>query len=178
MADDTSNTDQGQQTGQQQSTNDQQQSSDENLGDAGKRALEAERTARKNAEKEIRDLKKAQQDAELAGKPEAERTAAALKQATDALNAANAQAEEAARELARYKAAAKYGLTEEDVEFLTGDADEIDSRAKKLADRLGQAGQPRKPRPDPTQGASGGKPSGDAAADFADFMNQQLNRRA
>ena len=171
MADDTSNTDQGQQ----QAPNDQQQS-DETLGDAGKRALEAERAARKAAEKQIRDLQKAQQDAELAGKPEAERTAAALKQANDALTAAQKQAEEAARDLARYKAAAKYGLTDEDVDFLTGDPDEIDEKAKKLSARLGNAGQPRKPAPTHAQGQSSQSAPVDEGAIFADFLNKQLRR--
>jgi len=171
MADDTSNTDQGQQ----QAPNDQQQS-DETLGDAGKRALEAERAARKAAEKQIRDLQKAQQDAELAGKPEAERTAAALKQANDALTAAQKQAEEAARDLARYKAAAKYGLTDEDVDFLTGDPDEIDEKAKKLSARLGNAGQPRKPAPNHAQGQSSQNAPSDEGSIFADFLNKQLRR--
>jgi len=175
MADDNttpSNTDQTQQ----QAPNDQQQQSDESLGDAGKRALEAERTARKQAEKELRDFKKAQQDAELAGKPEAERTAAQLKQATEALNAANAQAAEAARDLARYKAAAKYGLTDEDVDFLTGDPDEIEEKAKKLSARLGNAGQPRRPAPNQAQGQSSGAASNDPGVIFGEFLNKQLRR--
>jgi len=179
MADDNTNDQQQQSTTDQQQSTDTQQQAD-NLGDAGKRALEQERAARKAAEKQLKDFQKAQQDAELAGKPEVEQLTAKLNTTASERDAAFAERDAAQVELARYKAAAKYGLTDEDVEFLTGTPDEIESKAKKLSARLGNAGQPRRPAPNPGQGQPGqANPSGgDAAADFATFMTEQLNRRA
>jgi murein L,D-transpeptidase YcbB/YkuD len=147
--------------GQQQT--DATQNDEGDLGDAGKKAIEAERKARKAAEKQVRDLQKAQADAELAGKPEAERAQAAVNAANAERDAAFAERDAAQVELARYRAAAKYGLTDEDVEFLTGDPDEIDGQAKRLSARLGAAGQPRRPAPDQAQG--GGQPPASLAGD-------------
>lgn len=53
---------------------------------------------------------------------------------------ARQNAESSTSELARLRAAMRYGLAEDDLDLLgTGTAEEIDERAKRLADRLGAA---------------------------------------
>lgn len=123
---------------------------DDSLGDAGKAALEAERRARRDAEKAAKDLQRRLKALEDAGKSDDERRA-------EALSNLERERDSALLELARTRAAVKYGLTEEDLEFLVGSPDEIDERAEKLANRLGRAGKPApKPKPDPSQGARSG----------------------
>ncbi len=62
---------------------------------------------------------------------------------------ARSAAETSTSELARLRAAMRYGLAEDDLDLLgTGTAEEIDERAKRLADRLGAtAKKPASRRP-------------------------------
>lgn len=72
----------------------------------------------------------------------------------EAKAAAEKQAADTAAELAVMRAAVKYGLTEDDLELLEGvPADQVDARAKKIADRLG--GQRKTAFPDLGQGERG-----------------------
>jgi len=117
------------------------------LGDGGKKALQAERDARKAAEKA---------NAELAAK---------LKEFEDSklseLERAKKEAEESAAELARLrtenvrsKVAIDKGVPADLIEFLTGDSEEsIAAKADLLMARLNAPGTPK---PDPSQGAKGG----------------------
>lgn len=130
---------------------------DETLGETGKAALESERKARRDAEKAAKDLQKRLKALEDAGKSEDERQ-------SEAFATLERERDEALLELARHRAAVTYGLEPEDLEFLTGDPDEIDERAKKLATRLGRAGKPAKPKADPTQGNRTGAPDENASA--------------
>jgi len=125
---------------------------DEPLGEAGKRALQREREARKAAEKAAAEAAakvKEYEDAQLSEQQRLE------KERDEARTAAASSGQKAAL----YKAALDYGLTSEDLELLDGvPADQIDERAKRLADRLAASkadNAPRVPRPDPSQGPRG-----------------------
>jgi broad specificity phosphatase PhoE len=116
------------------------------LGDGGKKALQAERDARKQAEKTNAEL------------------AARLKEFEDSklsdLERAQKEAAENAAELARLrtenvrsKVAIDKGVTADLIEFLTGDTEgDIAAKADLLLARLNTPGTPK---PDPSQGAKG-----------------------
>jgi hypothetical protein len=116
------------------------------LGDAGKKALAAEREQRKAAEKELAKYRKADQDRVDADKTEAEKRAAAEQRATDAEMRATRL--EVAHEKGLTPAQAKrlVGTTKEELE---ADADEI------LRDFPTAPAKPAGPKPDPSQGARG-----------------------
>lgn len=126
---------------------------DVDLGDAGKKALQREREARKAAEKAKAEADakiKEYEDAQLSERERLE------KERDEAKKAAATTAQEAAL----YKAAVTYGLTEDDLELLEGvPADQVDSRAKRLSERLAESkaeqNGSRTPRPDPSQGSRG-----------------------
>ena len=98
---------------------------------------------------------------EDAQKSEAEKLA-------DERAAEQARADKAEAEAARLRAAVKYGLSDGDLDLLgTGTAEEIDDRAKRLAERIGAQSGPRRPTPDPSQGTRDQNPSGSTADQFA-----------
>jgi hypothetical protein len=116
------------------------------LGDAGKKALDAERAARKAAEKAAADLQKQLDEIGRANESALERAQREAKEAQEAAAKASADA-------LRFRVAAKHGISEEDADlFLTG-ADEatLERQAARLAERT-----PTSPLPDPTQGGKGG----------------------
>lgn len=96
--------------------------SDDTLGDAGKKALEAERAARKAAEKQARELAAKIKAAEDAGKTEAEKQA-------DAIANVKAELAKMKAENARMKIAAETGVP---TEFLTGPGDDPEAFAKAI----------------------------------------------
>jgi hypothetical protein len=104
---------------------------DANLGDAGKRAIKAERDARTAAEKALAEAKAKLDQIEAANMSDLER---AQKEAADA------------------KEAAQHGISDEDAElFLTGnDLDTLTRQATRLKERA-----PAGPQPDLSQGAGG-----------------------
>lgn len=120
----------------------------EPLGEAGMKALQAEREQRKTLEKQLADAAakvKAFEDEKLT---EAEKL-------TKARTEAEQQAADAQRELARYKVIAELGVPAELQEFVTG-ADEATIRASagKLVAAFAASRQPGIPKPDPSQGAN------------------------
>ncbi len=123
------------------------------LGEAGKKALELERKARRDAEsklKELEPLAARLKEFEDQSKTDAEKAA-------EARQTAERERDDAKAEAARLRAAIKHGLSGEDLDLLgSGTADEIEARAQRLADRLAGAGKPRPPAPDPAQGATRG----------------------
>lgn len=122
---------------------------DEELGEGGKKALAAERKARAAAEKRLATLEEAQKKADRA---KLDDTAKAQAEAADAVE----RAEKAERRAALAEAIVKHGLSKEDIELLDGvPADQIDTRAKKLAARLKASGKP---------GTSGGEATGSRGA--------------
>lgn len=122
---------------------------DEPLGDAGKRALEAERKARREAEARAKSNEEAAaklKEIEDAQKDEKQRL-------EEAKTAAETAADEARTEVLRLRVMATEGLDAELEEFLTAkDEDGLKAQAAKLKERLA-AQAPRVPAPDPGQGA-------------------------
>jgi colicin import membrane protein len=116
---------------------------DANLGDAGKRALKAERDARTAAERQAAELKAKLDKIEAANMSDLER---AQKEAADAKEAAA----KATAEALRFRVAAQHGISDEDAElFLTGgDLDTLTKQATRLKERT-----PAGPQPDLSQGA-------------------------
>lgn len=119
---------------------------DDQLGDTGKKALAAERDARKAAEKELAKYRKAEQDRADADKTEAEKRAAAEQRATDAELRATRLEVAHAKGLTPAQAKRLVGSTQAEIE---ADADEI------LRDFPTAPAKPAAPKPDPSQGARG-----------------------
>src|SRR5690348_10395586 len=87
---------------------------DEALGEGGKKALDAERNARKAAEKAAADLKAQLDKINQANESAVEKAQREAKEAMEAAAKATADA-------TRFRVAAKYGLNDEDADlFLTG----------------------------------------------------------
>lgn len=119
---------------------------DDPLGDAGKKALAAERDARKAAEKELAKFRKAEQDRADADKTADEKRAAAEQRADAAEQRAMRLEVAAEKGLTAAQAKRLVGSTREE---LAADADEI------LRDFPTAAAKPTGPKPDPSQGARG-----------------------
>lgn len=145
---------------------------DADLGEAGKKALEAERAARKAAEREAADYKGRLEAAETAH-------AAALTAAQAALTEAQGAAATANLESLRWKAAATHKLDVDDVSvFLTGaDEDVISQQAERLAALAskGETQGPTTPKPDATQGATGEPAATSTGAQFAAAVESAFN---
>lgn len=118
------------------------------LDEGGKKALTAERQARKAAENAQKALQAQLDEIKRAGLSDLERAQAA---AADAQKAA----EQATADALRWRIAARHGISDEDAEtFLTG-ADEatLTRQAERLASMA--AVSPTTPKPDRTQGGTG-----------------------
>lgn len=119
---------------------------DKPLGPNGEKALEAERAARKAAEKAAADVQAKLDQISRANETELQRVQREAKEALDLANKATTEA-------LRLRIAAKHGITDEDADlFLTGsDRDQLEAQAKRLAERTSNA-----PKPDRSQGGSNG----------------------
>lgn len=152
---------------------------DEPLGDNGKKALEAEREARKAAEKDLAAMRgefdtfKTALSGALGVKPEdtsAQDAMAALQQRMDAMQ----------HDGEVYRLAAQHQITEQtDIDLLRSAKDAESMR--KLAERLAAKGSdntPGTPKPDGTQGAKAGASptAGNPAEQFAQFLGAQLGQ--
>lgn len=103
----------------------------EGLGDAGKKALEAERKARREAEKRLKVLEAKIQEAEDADKSEAERLQAQVATLTK-------QAEAAQAKVDRFEVAAAKGLTPAQARRLVGSTkEELEDDADAMRAELG-----------------------------------------
>lgn len=134
------------------------------LGDAGKKALDAERSARKAAEKLAADARSELDKIQQANETALEK---AQREAKEAQTTAATAALSAFRE-----AAVKFGgISAEDAELLlTGsDVETLGKQAARLVERT-----PTTPLPDPTQGNKGTPSTGDPAKDFASFLSGQM----
>lgn len=137
------------------------------LGESGKKALQAERDARKQADKKAAELQ-AQLDAINAEK------LSDLEKAQQAQAAAEEDAADARRDALRYRLASRYEISEEDAElFLTGDTEEaMTAQAERLAARQPDV---RAPKPDLTQGSGQSTPFKPSAAEqFAQAFAGQV----
>jgi hypothetical protein len=125
------------------------------LGDAGKKALDAERKARRDAEAKLKELEPlAAKAKELEDAQKSD-----LEKLTEELEAAKADGASSKSELARLRAAMNHGLSPEDLELLEGvPADQVEQRAERLAARLAGTADPVVPASD-NQGG-GNEPSG------------------
>ena len=120
------------------------------LGDGGKKALDAERRARRQAEKAATDAAARIKEYEDRDKTESQKL-------TEQLAALKAEAATARAEALRLRVAAELGLPGDLHEFLTGDDEEsVRAKAQKLMAATAAATGPRSPAPDPTQGAKQG----------------------
>lgn len=143
-----------------------QQGDPAGLGEGGKRALEAERAARKAAEKSAADLKARLDAIEQANLTELEKAQRAAKDAQDQLEAVTRQ------NLVNAAALAK-GLPADLVGFITGATEEeVNSQIDTLMARVSA---PSTPAPDPTQGPKGDSPSGSTGERFASFIESKLS---
>lgn len=135
------------------------------LGDAGKKALTAERDARKAAEKAAADLQAKLDQIEKANLSELEKAQLAAKEAQD-------QLAEITRQNLRNSVALAKGVPADLAEFLTGDTeDELNAKADTLLTRLNA---PTTPLPDPSQGAKGGDGQKSVADQFAAALEGRI----
>lgn len=120
------------------------------LGESGEKALKAERAARRAAEKATSEALAKVKAFEDAQKSETERLA-------DQLQQYQTEAATAKAEALRLRVAAETGLPADLHEFLVGDDEEqVRAQAQKLMAATAAATDPRRPAPDPTQGAKQG----------------------
>jgi hypothetical protein len=145
---------------------------DEQLGEGGKKALDAERNARKAAEKAATDLQAQLDKINRANESAVEKAQRELKEAQD--DAAKARAE-----AIRLRVAAKHGISDEDADlFLTAtDEDSLNRQAERLTARNAEATSPRSPKPDANQGRSGAAGPKTTADSFAEFFRNNLPER-
>lgn len=138
---------------------------DPELGDAGKRAIEAERSARKAAEQQAKALTEQLEAATL-------RASAFEAANTDLTNTVTTREQE----LTRLKVGLAKGLPPSLVDRLRGDDEAaLTADADSLLALLPQATVPAPPRPDPTQGSRGPSTT-DPATEFGAFLQRARNR--
>jgi len=136
------------------------------LGDAGQKAIKAEREARKIAERTAADAVAKLKSFEDANLSELERTKKAADEAASELAALRI-------ENVRNRVALAKGVPADLIEFLTGSTeDEVTAKADVLMSRLGSSGTPK---PDPSQGAKGTTQKKTTGAMFEDFFNENLS---
>lgn len=138
------------------------------LGEGGKKALEAEREARKAAERERDEFRRQVEAANRANESAIEK---AQRQAQEAQEAAAK-----APVLAFREAAVKFGgISREDAElFLT--ASDVETLEKQAAGLMARTNTPTTPKPDLSQGGNGTAGSGSTADQFAAVFDGLMNR--
>lgn len=121
---------------------------EQELGTGGKRALTAEREARRAAERELSEARAALKEIEDAKLSELERAQRDAQEAREQLAALRV-------ENTRYQVVQTKGVPAELAEFITGDTEEeMAAKADLLLARIPSS--PTTPKPDRTQGASDG----------------------
>ena len=119
---------------------------EDHLGDAGKRALAAERDARKAAERQLSEATARLKEIEDANLSEIEKAKRDAEEARTQLAALQ-------RESARARVALEKGVPSDLIEFISGDDEEqMAAKADLLMSRLNST--PSTPKPDFTQGAA------------------------
>jgi hypothetical protein len=146
-------------------TNEQQSESApaDQLGEGGQKALKAERARANAAEKAASDLKAQLDKINQANESAVEKAQRELKDAQDLAAKATAEA-------TRLRVAAKHGISDEDADLLT-------RQAERLAARNADASSPRAPKPDANQGRPGAGGPKSTADSFAEFFRNNLSER-
>lgn len=127
-------------------------SDDEELGEGGKKALQSEREARKQLEREIADLRSKNKEYEDATKSAEEKQAERLAELEESST-------KSALRVMQYEVAAAKGLPLSAAARLTGDSQEaLEADADELLRLLGSNTPPAPPKPDPSQGNGSDKP--------------------
>jgi len=154
---------------------------EDKLGDGGKRALQEERKARRDAEKNLTALQARLQEFEDRDKTELQRAierAEAAEKGASSMRVANT----------RLMAAVTHNIPPELMDLLgDGTDEEIDARAKLLADKLATAAPPPESAPEPERRApvstrpvesltAGGQPAGQKALDMDAILRQMSGR--
>lgn len=132
------------------------------LGDAGKKALDAERKEKRAAEKRAADLEARLKEFEDRDKSEAEKLA-------ERATTSETRAQAAENRADRLEVALEKGLTLSQAKRLVGSTrEELEADAEELLKDLAEAGKPRTPKPDPNQGRlPNGTPLDPKQADLA-----------
>lgn len=160
------------------------------LGDPGKRALESERKARRDAEKDLKALKAKVQEFEDRDKSDLERATSRAEEAETRVAAALSRAVKSEvkaqaanlftdpEDAAAFLDLSKYAADldgEIDAEQIGADLSDLLERKPHLA-KAAPAPEPRRtPAPDPSQGSSGNrKTTADPANIFAGFVRERL----
>lgn len=140
------------------------------LADGGKKALDAERNARKAAERRVGELEN--QVTSLQSSHET-----ALTAATTAATEATTRAEAAEGNTLRYRVALETGVPAKHIGRLQGDTEEAlrEDAAAFVADIVPG---PTTPKPDPSQGAKGEPAKSSTADQFASAIEGALNNQA
>ena len=138
----------------------------EALGDAGKKALQAERAARESAEKRLRDVEATLE--RLQGEHGEK-----VKALEDEVKAAQLSATEAGTERDRYQVAYEKGLPVDLVDYIRGaDREEMTASAERLVAHLKPV--EGTPKPDMTQGATGQSAPTSTTDMFAQYARDKL----
>lgn len=131
---------------------------DEELGEGGKKALQSEREARKQLERELADLRSKNKEYEDASKSAEEKQAERLAELEESST-------KNALRVMQYEVAAAKGLPLSAATRLTGDTQEaLEADADELMKLLAPSA-PATPKPDPSQGSGSTKPKPKNLAD-------------
>jgi len=150
------------------------------LGDAGKKALEAERVARKEAEKQVKAFQARLEELEDAGRSDAEKQRRKAERAEQALEEARAELAARDRALLLREVADEVGLPTRLVNRVQGDdRDAMLADAQELMSLVAPEG-PRKPAPVPEAGGAhsgvhGGSAGGGNRSNF-DVFSEVMDR--
>ncbi|QCR53214.1 hypothetical protein C1N80_06210 [Brachybacterium sp. SGAir0954] len=152
-----------------EATQEQQGEPAEQLGEGGKKALDAERKRAADAEKRVKAL-----EAQLEEKANASLSEAELMQKQ--IEALSAKYEAAQQASLRDRVAVSEQIPEGLIGYLTGSTeDDIRDSAKQLKAAIAEAAKPGTPAPDPSQGAHGASSGGSTADKFAQFFAERIN---
>ena len=146
----------------------------EALGDAGKRALQAERDARSAAEKRVRELEAQIEQATASHAAAIESLQGEIETATNARAESEKAVEAAALDTLRYRIGLRKGLPEQVIDRLRGsDETELEADADSFAQVL-KSGTTPSIHPDPSQGARGSTGAETNADKFGQFLDAHL----
>lgn len=145
----------------------------DSLGDAGKRAIQAERDARSAAEKRVRELETQIEQATASHTAAIESLRSEIESANSAVTEKQKETEAVQADLLRYKVGLRKGLPEQVIDRLRGsDETELEADADSFAQVL-KSGT-TSIHPDPSQGARGSTGTETNADKFGAFLEAHL----